>query len=301
MADITVIGGINIDIEGNPYEALIPADSNPGKVSIAFGGVGRNIVENAARMGAGCAMVSRIGTDPMGLSAKKLLGELGVDTGGIASDDEEDTGMYLSILDENNDMALAICNMDIVEHITPEYLAQHIEKINRSKIVCVDCNLSEEAIAYLAEHVKAPMFLDPVSVTKAERAAAHIAAFHTVKPNRIEAEILTGIAITDDSSLQAAGQWFLDRGVKRVFISLGQRGAYYRDEHEEGIVGTRLVKLISATGAGDAFSAGILMGHVLDYTAEETARMGIACASIALEAKTAVNPAMCLDEVLARM
>ena len=43
MADITVIGGINIDIEGAPFEKLVYGDSNPGRVSMAFGGVGRNI------------------------------------------------------------------------------------------------------------------------------------------------------------------------------------------------------------------------------------------------------------------
>ena len=43
MAEITVIGGINIDIEGSPFAELRHEDSNPGTVSMAFGGVGRNI------------------------------------------------------------------------------------------------------------------------------------------------------------------------------------------------------------------------------------------------------------------
>lgn len=301
MAAITVIGGINIDIEGAPYGRLIGADSNPGKVSIAFGGVGRNIVENVARMGGDCGMVSRTGTDAMGMSAKQSLQNLGVDVSGIESVPEEETGMYLSILNEKNDMALAICGMDIVERITPEYLETWIGRINQSKIVCVDCNLSEAAIAYLAENVKVPMFLDPVSVTKAERVKGYVHYFHTVKPNRLEAEILTGISITDDISLRKAAAWFMERGVKRVFISLGERGAYYKDAYEEGIVGTRLVELKSATGAGDAFSAAILMGHVLGRSAKETAQMGIACSSIAMEAKTAVNPQMSMEEVEKRL
>lgn len=301
MAAITVIGGINIDIEGAPYGTLIGADSNPGRVSVAFGGVGRNIAENVCRMGGDCAMVSRTGTDVMGMGAKQALQALGADVCAIESVPGEETGMYLSILNEKNDMALAICGMDIVERITPAYLAKWIDRVNASKIVCVDCNLSEEAIAYLTDHVTAPMFLDPVSVTKAERVKKYVHRFHTVKPNRLEAEVLTGIPITDDTSLRKAAAWFMERGVKRVFISLGERGAYYKDEQEEGIVGTRLVELKSATGAGDAFSAAILMGYVLNCSAEETARMGIACASIAMEAKTAVNPQMSMEEVKKRL
>ena len=66
MAEITVVGGINIDIEGSPFEKLKYHDSNPGRIHLAFGGVGRNITENAARLGGDVAMVSVIGDDQMG-------------------------------------------------------------------------------------------------------------------------------------------------------------------------------------------------------------------------------------------
>lgn len=54
MAEITIVGGINIDIEGSPFEKLKYQDSNPGRINLAFGGVGRNITENAARLGGRC-------------------------------------------------------------------------------------------------------------------------------------------------------------------------------------------------------------------------------------------------------
>ena len=73
MSDIVIIGGINIDIEGYPYRQLKYQDSNPGKILIAYGGVGRNIAENAARMGADVAMVSAIGSDEIGKGAKEHL------------------------------------------------------------------------------------------------------------------------------------------------------------------------------------------------------------------------------------
>lgn len=77
MAEITVVGGINIDIEGIPYQPLRTADSNPGIVNQSFGGVGRNIVENIARMGGDAAMLSLTGDDFMGESARKQLESLG--------------------------------------------------------------------------------------------------------------------------------------------------------------------------------------------------------------------------------
>lgn len=83
MADITVIGGINIDIEGKPDGILKFEDSNPGKISVSYGGVGRNITENVARMGGSVAMISVIGEDHMGYEAKEHLRLLGVDVSRI--------------------------------------------------------------------------------------------------------------------------------------------------------------------------------------------------------------------------
>ncbi|MBR3756360.1 MAG: carbohydrate kinase family protein [Firmicutes bacterium] len=301
MAKIIIVGGINIDIEGSPYAALRPADSNPGKVGISYGGVGRNIVENIARLGGSIGMVSLTGEDAMGLDAKKHLKDLGVEVQYIEQVPGESTGMYLSILNDKNDMELAICNMDIFKKITPAFLEDRLPYLEQAEIVGVDCNLDFEALDYITKTLKTPLFLEPVSASKAERVKDIIGRFHTIKPNKIEAEMLSGMTIANDEDLRKAAQWFFDQGVKRVFISLSERGAYYKDEYGEGIVPPNLVELVSATGAGDAFSAAILYGHVRGMSAKEITEMGMACSSIAVETKTAVNPEMSLEKVRERM
>lgn len=301
MADIIVIGGINIDIEGCPRKTLVPSDSNPGDIAISYGGVGRNIVENAARLGADVGMISLTGDDFLGNNARDHLAGLGVDVSGIVHVNGCNTGMYLSILNHENDMAVAICNMDILERVTPAFLEDKLHQLTESEIVGVDCNLDFATLDYITNSLHVPLFLDPVSASKAERVKPIIGRFHTIKPNRIEAELLSDIKIVDDASLRQVGSWFCRQGVKRVFISLGEDGVYYRDESGEGIVGTSPVKLVSATGAGDAFSAAILVGHIKDFSAEDTAKLGVACASLALEVKSAVNPRICWDEAIRRM
>lgn len=301
MAEIILVGGINIDIEGSPYAALRPADSNPGKVEISYGGVGRNIVENIARLGGDVGMISLTGDDAMGKDAKKHLEGLGVDVRYVEQIPGENTGMYLSILNDANDMELAICNMDIFKRITPEFLEERVPYLEKARVVGVDCNLEFEALDYITSRLDVPLFLEPVSAAKAERVKLIIGRFHTIKPNRIEAEMLSGIKIDNDDALREAAEWFCNQGVKRVFISLGERGAYYKDADGEGLVAPKLVKLVSATGAGDAFSSAILYGHVNGLTAKEITEMGMACSSIAVETKTAVNPAMSLEAVRDRM
>ncbi|MCI7618876.1 MAG: carbohydrate kinase family protein [Firmicutes bacterium] len=303
MAKITVVGGINIDIEGSPFEKLKYHDSNPGRINLAFGGVGRNIAENAARLGGDVAMVSVIGDDQMGKAAKMELEDLGVDTSCIRTLQGRNSAMYLSILDDRKDMELALCDMDIIEAITPAFLEDYRDFIAGSGIIALDGNLSEELLCCCVEMFRGiPVFFDPVSSAKAVKARNCLGGFDSIKPNIIEAEILTGITIDGDEDVRRAADRLLEKGVKRVFITLNRDGVYYRDSESEGFIRPAdNLKIVSATGAGDSFSATILLGSVQQRKTDEIARMGMAAASIAMESGGAVNREMNLKELLRRI
>ena len=302
MADITIIGGINIDIEGRPFESLKREDSNPGKISLSYGGVGRNITENVARMGGSAAMLSVIGDDHMGAGARAHLAELGVDVSGIEMKKNQTSAIYLSILNDKSDMELAISDMDVVKYIFPEFLERNMSLLSSSKAIALDGNLERETIEFAAKKFRnIPLFFDPVSTAKAVRAQDVIGSFTCVKPNIMEAEVLSGIKITCEEDLKTAGQWFIDKGVEKVFITLNKDGVYYKDKDEEGFIRPGQVKVVSATGAGDSFSAAILMGMVLEMSARDIARYGMAAAQITMESSHAVNENMSKEEIERRI
>ena len=304
MADITVIGGINIDIEGSPFKPLVKEDSNPGRIEMAFGGVGRNIAENTARAGGSVAMISVVGDDHMGQSAVKHLADLGVDVRGIETIHGRNSSFYLSVLNHEHDMELAISDMDILEELTLETILQHEEVLEDAQVVALDANLDEELLGHAACALAArgkKLFFDPVSANKAGKARGCIGQFHAIKPNRIEAEVLTGMEIRAEEDLGRAARWFMDQGVKQVFITLNKDGVYYCDGQKEGIIRPGQVNVVSATGAGDSFSAMILLGIAEERDIEEVARMGMAASSIAMESRSAVNDKLNREEILRRM
>ena len=303
MSEITVVGGINIDIEGSPFEKLKYRDSNPGRIHLSFGGVGRNITENAARLGADVAMVSVIGDDSMGQTARDELKALGVDTSCIRTLQGRNSAMYLSILDDRKDMELALCDMDIIEAITPDVLREHSEFISKSGIIALDGNLTEELLCCAIEMFRdIPIFFDPVSGAKAVNAKNCLWGFESIKPNIVEAEILTGITIRGDKDVMRAADRLLEKGLKRVFITLNKDGVYYRDAESDGFIRpAKKLKIVSATGAGDSFSAAVLLGAVRSISTEETARLGMAAASVAMESDCAVNREMNIKELLRRL
>lgn len=304
MAKITVIGGINIDIEGSPFRPLLKEDSNPGRIEMSFGGVGRNIVENVARAGGSAAMISVIGDDHMGQSAVRHLEHLGVDVRGIETIEGKNSSMYLSVLNHEHDMELAISDMDILDELNLKRILCHEEVLRDAEAACLDANLRAELLEKVTEELASrgiKMFFDPVSAHKAGRAKNCIGRFYAVKPNRIEAEEMSGIRIESEEDLSRAARWFMDQGVKQVFITLNKDGVYYCDGEKEGIIRPGRVNLVSATGAGDSFSAMILLGMAEKRDIEETARMGMAASSIAMESRAAVNDKLSRDEILRRM
>lgn len=139
MAEISIIGGINIDIEGCPFRALQPEDSNPGKISLAYGGVGRNIVENAARLGGDVAMISIIGDDQMDAVPRRSLQSWASMSPISRSLAGRSSSMYLSILDEKHDMAMAISDMSIMEALTPEKLGRLRGVLTEVEDRCAGC------------------------------------------------------------------------------------------------------------------------------------------------------------------
>lgn len=302
MSDICVVGGIAADIEGNPYGQLIHGDSNPGTISISYGGVGRNITENLARLSADVAFISMAGDDFAGRGAVRELADLSVNVDHLRLSPDENTAMYISILNLMGEMELALCNMDVLERIPTALIDDALPLLRKAKMVGLDTNLTPELLAYATEQLAGvPLFLDPVSAAKAERAKEVIGRFHTIKPNRMEAEVLSGLSILNQDELMAAGNWFCEQGVQRIFITLSGGGVYYKEGAEEGILRPAPVCVVSATGAGDAFSAAILDGFARGLSVRDTAQYGMTAAALALEAKTAVNPNMCREEVTRRM
>lgn len=298
---VTVVGGVNVDIGGRPEAALVARDSNPGAVHSSLGGVGRNIAHNMALLGLDTRLLTAFGDD---LNAQKLAascGELGIDISQSPVIPGGRTSTYLFINDERGDMALAVSDMEIYRHLTPQALAQRHKLLDASQVVVIDTNIPEESIAWLAENCAAPLFADPVSTAKAVKLKPVLGKLHTLKPNRLEAELLSGVPITDDESLDRAADALLDTGLRRVFISLGADGVFAADHGGRVRLPCLPGSLVNATGCGDAFMAAIAWAYLQGTDLEETARAGLAASSIAMESRETINPAMSEEALESRL
>lgn len=320
---VVVIGGANIDLRGRPTgEVLERHTSNPGKINVGSGGVGRNIAHNLALLSVPVTLLSVVGDDGEGIRILEETGKAGVKMEQMIISGEHPTGIYLGILDEKGEMEVAVSDMRILEEVTVDYLRSKAYLIKESKIVVVDTNIPEESIGYVVElcnKVKVPILVEPVSVEKAEKLRGILDGRWTIDyitPNRDELASISEMEIGDDQDINVvrAAEELKGKGVKNVIVTLGKRGIYVsskggsfrgegerpgeregsREKDEIGKGWKRFIRLstgkaVDVTGAGDALAAGLVYGIYKGYSMEVAARFGLGAAALTISTKEAVR------------
>lgn len=287
-----VVGGVNMDIKGTPKQPLVPRDSNPGAVTMSLGGVGRNIAHNMALLGVPTHLITALGEDLSANRIRSSCQELGIGLEHSLTVPGGATSTYLFITDQRGEMELAVSDMDIYRHLTPDFLEKQLDFLNGAKLVVCDTNIPAESLKYLADNCAAPLFVDPVSTAKAEKVRPILGKLHTFKPNALEAASLSGVDITDEVSLQLAAGKLLETGMKRVFISLGPDGVLAADKSQISHLPCLKGEMVNATGCGDSFMAAIAWGFFENLELETCAQAGLAAASITLAGAETINPDM---------
>ena len=299
---VTVVGGMNMDIGGRPYKKLVAKDSNPGAVRMSPGGVGRNIAHNMSLLGLDVRLLTAFGDDVYAQKLAAVCGELGIDISQSPVIPGGHTSTYLFVNDESGDMQLAVSDMDIYDHLTPQVLQSRRQLLDGSQVVVLDTNLPAETVAWVAENCRAPIFADPVSTAKAEKLRPVLGRLHTLKPNRIEAELLSGVAISDDASLRRAADALLETGLHRVFISLGADGVFAADRSGQVLhLPAPEGNIVSTTGCGDSFMAALAWAYLQGSDLERSARAGLAASTITMASADTINPAMSAEALLAHL
>lgn len=298
MSYITVVGGVNVDIGGFSAAPLKDRDSNPGRVTLSLGGVGRNVAHNLCLLGKSVKLVTVMGQDSNGSMLYRGCEALGMDLSLSEALLGQRTSTYLFIADCDNDMRLAVSDMDIYQAVTPEFLEARMDAINAGAAVVLDTNIPEESIRYLAQHAAVPVIADPVSGAKAMRLLGALEHLTAVKPNALEAGILTGEDVSSTEGICRAAKVLVDRGAKNVLITMGERGVCCANADGVQIVPAYQAQVRNATGAGDAFTAGLCMGLLQGLPLADIARMAQAASVIAIGSSETVSPDMSYENVL---
>ena len=290
-----------MDICGRPAGPLVAQDSNLGTVRLSPGGVGRNIAQNLAQLGVDTRLVTVFGEDAQADALVESCTEAGIDVALSFAVPGGATSTYLYVTDETGEMQVAINDMAILDELAPERLEAHLDAINAADVVVAETNLPTHTLQWIARHVSAPLFVDPISTAKARKLEGLLGSFYALKPNRLEAQMLAGTAIDDEDHLREAARKLLETGLDQAFVSLGADGLLCADARD--VVRLPLISghVVNTTGGGDALMAGLVWAHLQGMGLAESGVAGLAAGSLAVESEHSVSPLLCEASLRARM
>ncbi|MEN8076548.1 carbohydrate kinase family protein [Clostridioides difficile] len=297
---ILVLGASIVDIFGFCGRSYAQRDSIPGHIKISFGGVCRNIAENLARVGVKTEFISTLGDDENGKSILEHSRKFGYNMENSLFLEGESTPTYMAILNHQGEMESAVVDMESLNKMDEVFIDNKHDVFNNASYTIVDSD-NPALLEYILKKYegKSKFILDPVSAKKARKIRHLIKYFHTIKPNRFETEALCGFKIDNEEDLRKAGRFFIEQGVKNVFISLDSDGIYYiTSEGEEGTLACcEKIDVKNVTGAGDSFVAGIGYGYMNNLSIKDTLKYSMAMSIITITHEETINPDMCHELV----
>ncbi len=299
---VVAIGGSNIDIEGKCSFDTLMYDSNIGKVKFASGGVGRNIATTFARLGGDIQFVTALGSDDYGKKIYEQLKLLNINVDDIIISKDYSTSTYMYILGSDGEMILAVNDMSIVELINEDVVLSLKSKIDDSDFLFFDCNLSDDAIKAIFDVViNNKIMVDPVSVYKVNKIVPYLDKIYCLKLNDNEATAIVGFDVDSVESAKKASKIIIDRGVKKVFITLGAKGVVFACENKVIYKDGFKANVINATGAGDAFSGAVLYGFTRDYDDEKIVEFGMGASLVTIECADTCDDNISVEKIVNRL
>ncbi len=294
------VGGANLDVLGRRTAEGACADSVPGVIEQAPGGVARNVAENLARLGRTVRLVTRVGEDAAGEWLLRHTGEAGVDTGAVLRSARLPSARYLAVHDAAGGLLAAVSDMRTLDALDPGALAAIAPLIAGSHLLLVDANLPEATLGWLLEQATVPVFADATSAAKAPRLRSVRTRLHTLKLNLPEARALAGRPGADWRDCATV---LIEAGVQRVVVGLGAAGLGYADATRVVTRPALACEVRNEAGAGDALCAGLAAAWLRGLSLVAQLDYARACAALTLGSPLANDPGLSharVERLLAR-
>ena len=303
MADVVCLGILVADVIARRVDDL-PARGSLAlvdEISLHGGGCALNTASVLARLGLSASVVGKVGADPFGDFVLALLDERSVERSGVVCDSGVATSATVVLVDSAGERTFL--------HLPGANGRVRLEELDEEELFAgralhlagalVMPELDGEPAAMVLKRAKTrglTTSLDTVwdATGRWERILPSLPFVDVFVPSLAEAAAISG-----ELEPEAAAVWLRERGAGTVALKLGAEGCYVASAGFEGFVAAPAVEAVDSTGAGDAFAAGFLFGHLAGWPLKPTAAFANAAGALATTAVGAVEGVSRLDDVLA--
>ena len=271
MSDISVLGIFVADISFSGSKIPAVGETILGnKYNVGPGGKGCNQAVAIARLGAKVNFISKIGKDSYGELALETLKKNNINTESVIQDEKLQTGVAGILVDKNSGKNAINVIVGAPSTLKINEINIHINIIKSSKIFLTQLEVPKDVTLHCLRTAKENgclTILNPAPASEITKEFYSNIDYFT--PNETEAEFYTGIKITNEKEAKQAADKLINLGIKKVIITLGEKGLFYFDGKEEIYLTACSVKAVDTTGAGDAFNGGLAFGLLKEKPIKE--------------------------------
>jgi len=257
MGNIVVVGSSNTDMVVRSQKIPSPGETILGsEFDIIQGGKGANQAVAAARAGSKVSFIARVGNDDFGKTAVSGYKKDHINTDHIINDPLYPTGVAIILVDENTGQNSIVVAPGANGQLSVPDIDKAEDEIAHAKVVLMQLEVPLEVIRHtlsLAQKYSVKTILNPAPAQALSDDI--LRSVDIITPNETEAELLTGMKLTNTETIIRAADFLLQKVNEAVIITLGSNGVYFKLKNgEEAFVTTTKVDVVDNTAAGDVFN-----------------------------------------------
>ncbi|WP_293666327.1 ribokinase [uncultured Parabacteroides sp.] len=295
---ILVVGSSNTDMVIKAAHLPRPGETILGGTFFMNpGGKGANQAVAIARLGGSVSFICKTGSDIFGHQSQQLFAEEGINTSYVFSDSEHPSGVALITVDEKAENCIVVAS-GANANLMPSDLARVEEAIEQADLVLMQLEIPMETVCYVADlawEKGKKVILNPAPAHPLS--AELLRRLYLITPNETEAEMISGVKITDESSACEAARVLFGMGVQNVIITLGSKGALIYCDGKSEIVPAWKVEAVDTTAAGDVFNGALTVALSEGRDLKEAARFACKASAISVTRVGAQSSAPYRNEV----
>ena len=295
---VLVIGSSNLDLVVTTKRFPKPGETIFGKKFEMFpGGKGANQAVCAARLGCKTYYIGKMGNDEFHEKLSVILEEAGVDINNLFIDENEHTGTALITVDEAGQNQIVVISGSNMK-LSPKDINSKSDLFSNTAIVLTQLEIPIETVieaAKLAHKNHAIFILNPAPATSLPENLFPLIDYIT--PNENELELLSGLTIKDDSSIRLAAEKLLEKGIRNVIVTLGDRGSMLINKSTTKHFPVSKVEVVDSTAAGDAFNGALASSLSEGNTIEKAIELANKVASISVTRMGAQSSLPYINEI----
>jgi ribokinase len=246
------------------------------------GGKGANQAVAAARLNGNVTFVTKTGNDLFGDQAKHLFDIEGINTKYIIKDFKNPSGVALISVDENGENCIVVApgsNAVLSAYDIDDEVYGH----NPSDVFLMQLEIPISTVEFVAQKVSEKgnrVILNPAPARQLSDDL--LSCLYAITPNEVEAELLTGIKVTDALSAEKSAEKLFGKGVGNVIITMGGAGAFLLTQKVSKLIQVVPVKAVDTTAAGDVFNGALAVAVSEGKELEEAVDFANRAASISV-------------------